>query len=79
MTSNTQTLKRDLQGLAADLKWSAVELVRIAERLSQSGNEPDAQALYRMIKMFQIEEAKVSAIAEDVASGRIVHTDPLSV
>ena len=78
MTSNTQTLRRDLQGLAADLKWSGVELVRIAERLSQAGNEPDAQALYRMIKMFQIEEAKVSGIVEDVDAGRIVQIDPLS-
>ncbi|MFJ3681401.1 hypothetical protein [Pseudomonas sp. NPDC090208] len=79
MAGNTLTLRRDLQGLAADLKWSAVELVRIAERLSQSGNEPDAQALYRMIKIFQIEEAKVSAIAEDVAVGRIVQVDMLPV
>lgn len=78
MNPSTQNLRRDLQGLAADLKWSAVELVRIAERLSQAGNEPDAQALHRMIKMFQIEEAKVSIIAEDVAAGRIVHADPLS-
>lgn len=37
------------------------------------------QALYRMIKMFQIEETKVSAIAEDVAAWRIVQVDPLSV
>ena len=26
-----QDLKRDLQGIASDLKWSAVELKRIAE------------------------------------------------
>ncbi|RRV10829.1 hypothetical protein EGJ27_02900 [Pseudomonas sp. v388] len=78
MGSPEQNLRRDLRGLAADLKWSGVELVRIAERLSQAGNEPDAQALYRMIKMFQIEEAKVSSIVEDVAAGRIIHAAPLS-
>jgi hypothetical protein len=39
-----QDLKRDLQGVACDLKWSAVELIRIAERLSLAGNEADAQA-----------------------------------
>ena len=33
----TQELRRDLQGIASDLKWSAVELKRIAERLNQSG------------------------------------------
>jgi len=27
-----QDLKRDLQGVASDLKWSAVELLRVAER-----------------------------------------------
>lgn len=27
-----QDLRRDLQGLASDLKWSAVDLARIAER-----------------------------------------------
>lgn len=53
MNNLTQHLRRDLQGVAADLKWSAVELVRIADRLSQAGNEPDAQALHRMIKVFQ--------------------------
>lgn len=43
-----QNLKRDLQGIASDLKWSAVELMRIAERLSLAGNEADAQAVLRM-------------------------------
>jgi len=33
-----QVLKRDLQGIASDLKWSAVELIRIAERLSEVKN-----------------------------------------
>ena len=43
-----QDLKRDLQGVASDLKWSAVELMRVAERLSQAGNEADAQAVLRI-------------------------------
>lgn len=43
MTNTTQDLRRDFQGLAADLKWSAAELVRIADRLREAGNEPDAQ------------------------------------
>jgi hypothetical protein len=75
MTSNTQTLRRDLQGMAADLKWSAVEMVRIAERLSQAGNEPDAQALHRMIAMFQREESRLSTIVNEIAAGRIVQLD----
>lgn len=79
MTSNNHTLRRDLQGLAADLKWSAVELVRIADRLSQAGNEPDAQALHRMIAMFQREEGRLSSIAGEISAGRIVQVDEASV
>jgi hypothetical protein len=79
MTSNNNALRRDLQGLAADLKWSAVELVRIADRLSQAGNEPDAQALHRMIAMFQREESKLSSIVIEIVAGRIVQIDEASV
>lgn len=79
MDTTTQTLRRDLQGLAADLKWSAVELVRIAERLSQAGNEPDAQALQRMIAMFQREESRLSAIVGDISAGRIVQVGDAAV
>jgi hypothetical protein len=75
MNNLNQTLRRDLQGLAADLKWSAVELVRIAERLSQAGNDPDAQALHRMIAMFQREEGRLQCLVNDVAEGRIAHVD----
>lgn len=79
MTTSNQTLRRDLQGLAADLKWSAVELVRIAERLSQAGNDPDAQALHRMIAMFQREEGRLSSIVGEISAGRIVQIDEASV
>ncbi len=78
MDSTTQTLRRDLQGLAADLKWSAVELVRIAERLSQAGNEPDAQALHRMIAMFQREEGRLGSIIGEISAGKIVQVDEAS-
>lgn len=75
MNNSNQNLRRDLQGLAADLKWSAVELVRIAERLSQAGNDPDAQALHRMIAMFQREERRLQCLVNDVAEGRIIQVD----
>ena len=64
-----QGLKRDLQGIASDLKWSAVELMRIAERLSLAGNEPDAQAIYRMITLFQSDEARLQSHAAEVEKG----------
>lgn len=75
MSDSNQHLRRDLQGISADLKWSAVELVRIAERLSQAGNDPDAQALHRMIAMFQREELRLQSMVNDVAAGRIVQID----
>lgn len=78
MDNTTQTLRRDLQGLAADLKWSAVELVRIADRLSQAGNDPDAQALQRMIGMFQREEHRLSSIVGEISAGRIVQVNEAS-
>ncbi|MDB6051226.1 MAG: hypothetical protein JWR17_3972 [Pseudomonas sp.] len=67
-----QDLSRDLQGAASDLKWSAVELLRIAERLSLAGNEPDAQALLRMRAVFQADEDRLTAYANDVKAGRIL-------
>lgn len=67
-----QDLKRDLQGIASDLKWSAVELMRVAERLSQAGNEADAQAVLRMCTVFHADEDRLTAYAGEVTGGRIV-------
>jgi hypothetical protein len=67
-----QDLKRDLQGVASDLKWSAVELMRVAERLSQAGNEADAQAVLRMCSVFHADEDRLAAYASEVGAGRIV-------
>ena len=39
LTQPNYDLKRDLQGIASDIKWSAVELMRIADRLSQAVDE----------------------------------------
>ena len=48
-----QQLRRDLQGVASDLRWSAVELLRIAEQLRLAGNDVDAEATLRMCALFQ--------------------------
>ncbi len=71
-----QDLKRDLQGVASDLKWSAVELMRVAERLSQAGNEADAQAVLRMCAVFHADEDRLNAYADELKAGRIVRTKP---
>ncbi|WP_122499961.1 hypothetical protein [Pseudomonas viridiflava] len=72
LTKPNQILARDLQGLASDFKWSAVELMRIAERLSLMGNESDAQAIFKMITVFHAGEDKLAGYADEVKAGRIV-------
>ena len=72
LNKEEQDLKRDLQGIASDLKWSAVELKRIAERLSQSGHEADAQAVLKMCTVFQAGEDRLVGYAAEIASGGIV-------
>lgn len=67
-----QDLKRDLQGIASDLKWSAVELKRIAERLSQSGHEADAQAVLKMCAVFHAGEDRLAGYADEVKAGMVV-------
>lgn len=80
MDVDTQTLRRDLQGLASDLKWSAVELTRIADRLSQAGNEADAQAVLRMCRIFHDGEERLIGYVEEANLGRIVRTTmPISM
>ncbi|MFF7709161.1 hypothetical protein [Pseudomonas sp. NPDC007930] len=64
-------LKRDLQGIASDLKWSVVELKRIAERLDSTGNQTDSHALRRMIEIFQRGEVQLNQYVEEVKDGRI--------
>ena len=71
----SQDLKRDLQGIASDLKWSAVELKRTAERLSQSGHEADAQAALKMCAVFQAGEDRLAGYADEVNGGRITRAD----
>lgn len=65
-TTSERSLRRELLGIASDLKWSAVELLRIADRLSQAGNEPDAQALRKMISVFQQDEGRLEAWASEI-------------
>ena len=72
LTQPNHDLKCDLQGIASDLKWSAVELKRIAERLSQSGHEADAQAVLKMCTVFQAGEDRLVGYADEVKAGRIV-------
>ncbi|MGB5955406.1 hypothetical protein [Pseudomonas sp.] len=71
LTKPSQELRRDLQGLASDLKWSAVELMRIADRLSQAGNEHDAQAVIRICQVMQVGEDRLAKYGDEVKAGTI--------
>jgi len=76
LSKPNQDLTRDLQGIASDLKWSAVELMRIAERLSLAGNEADAQAVLRMCTVFHADEDRLVGYADEVRSGKIDRAKP---
>lgn len=71
LTKPNQDLKRDLQGVASDLKWSAVELMRIAERLSLAGSEADAQAVLKICTVLHADEDRLAGYADEVKTGRI--------
>lgn len=71
LTKPNQELRRDLQGLANDLKWSAVELMRIAARLSEAGNETDAQAVIRICQVMQAGEDRLAGYGDEVKAGKI--------
>ena len=75
LTQPNHDLKRDLQGIPSDLKWSAVELKRIAERLSQSGHEADAQAVLKMCTVFHAGEDRLTIYSNEVKGGCITRTD----
>jgi hypothetical protein len=69
-----QQLRRDLQGVASDLRWSAVELLRIAEQLRQAGNDVDAEATLRLCALFQGDEERLAGYAEEVKAKSITRT-----
>ena len=76
LNKEEQDLKRDLQGIASDLKWSAVELKRIAERLSQSGHEADAQAVLKMCTVLHTGEDRLAGYADEVRTQHISRSKP---
>lgn len=71
-----QDLRRDLQGIASDFKWSAVELMRIAERLSLAGNEADAQAVLKICGVLHDGEDRLVGYADEVKAGRVTRGEP---
>lgn len=71
LNESENELRRDLQGIASDLRWSAVELLRLAEQLRQAGNDVDAQAVDRLCDLFQGDEQRLAGYAEEVKAKTI--------
>ncbi|MEL7937648.1 hypothetical protein [Pseudomonas delhiensis] len=69
MNKPTQLLKHDLKSITADLKWASVDLVKIAERLSQSGNETDAWAVLRIVGVLINGEDRIAVLVKCVVPG----------
>ncbi|MHC8353768.1 hypothetical protein ACYZTL_00545 [Pseudomonas sp. LB3P81] len=71
LNESENELRRDLQSVASDLRWSAVELLRLADQLRQAGNDVDAQAVMRLCDLFQGDEQRLAGYAEEVKAKAI--------
>lgn len=72
LTQPNQQLRRDLKEAAALLKWSGVDLMRVAVKLSEAGHEDEAKELLRIAASFQEAEDKLAGYADEVKAGRIL-------
>lgn len=72
LTKPNQELRRDLKEAAALLKWSGVDLMKMAIRLSEAGLEDDARELLTIIDGFPDAEDKLTVYAAEIGTGRIV-------
>jgi hypothetical protein len=71
LNESENELRRDLQSVASDLRWSAVELLRLADQLKRSGNDGDAGAVLRLCDLFQGDEQRLAGYAEEVKAKTI--------
>jgi len=74
LTKPNQQLRRDLKEAAALLKWSGVDLMKMAIRLSEAGFEGDARELARIIESFPESEDKLAGCAEEVKAGHAIRS-----
>jgi hypothetical protein len=74
LSEDENQLRRDLQGVASDLRWSSVELLRIAQQLRLAGNDVDAQATQKLCELFQGDEERLAGYAEEVKAKVIRRT-----
>jgi hypothetical protein len=71
LTKPNQELRRDLKEAAALLKWSAADLFQAARKLSEAGQETEAEELLKIAVSFQEYEDKLAGYADEVKTGVI--------
>lgn len=71
LTRPNQDLRRDLKQAAALLKWSGVDLLQAARKLSEAGQEEEAEELLRIAVSFQETEDRLAGYADEVKAGVI--------
>lgn len=76
LTKPCQQLRRDLKEAAALLKWSGVDLMQAALRLSEAGQEDEAKELMIIALSYQAMEDKMAAYADEVKAGQITRDKP---
>ena len=76
LTKPNQQLRRDLKEAAALLKWSGVDLMQAAVKLSEAGQEAEAKELLKIAASYQAVEDRLAGYAEEVKAGRIVRAKP---
>lgn len=74
LTKPNQQLRQDLKEAAALLKWSGVDLMQAAPKLSETGQEADARELIEIATRFQTVEYLMVGYADEVKSGQITRT-----
>ncbi len=72
LTKPNQQLRRDLKEISALLKWSSVDLMKMAIRLSDAGLEEDARELLTIISAFPDAEDRLVEYVGEVKAGRIL-------
>ncbi|KPG69109.1 hypothetical protein [Pseudomonas libanensis] len=71
LTMPNQQLRRDLKEAAALLKWSGVDLMQAAVKLSESGEEDEARELIRIATRFHAVEDLMAVYADEVKTAHI--------
>ncbi|MFI7804347.1 hypothetical protein PSFL_54820 [Pseudomonas sp. DD1] len=75
-TKPNQQLHRDLKEAAALLKWSGVDLMQAAVRLSEADQEDEAKVLLTIAASYQAAEDKLVGYAHEVRSGKVNRSKP---